>query len=150
LLDTDTPLRHAVAAYLARDPDFRTFLCPDNAVGEQGRYERVSILPCDCEPPFYLTAAVTMTAAHDLHGLSPHDLTVLGALVEPGAATALASQFSRREVEARLPHIMATLHARTREQAAARARRLGMYVPPALSPRDERARSEADLWTVGV
>jgi hypothetical protein len=150
LLDADTPLYNAVAAYLARDPDFRTFLCPDNAVAGEGRYERISILPCDCEPPFYLTAAVTMAAARDLHGLSPHDLTVLGALVEPGTATAPASHPTQREVDARLPHIMATLHTRTREQAAARARRLGMYVPPALSPRDERARSEADLGTVGA
>lgn len=150
LLAADTPLRHVVAGYLARDPDFHTFLCPNNAGVETGRYERISILPCHCDAPFYLTAAVTMTAARDLHGLCPQDLALLGALVEPDPATALPSQPTQRERNARWPHIMATLHTRTREQAVARAQRLGIYVPPALSARDEPARSEDDLWTVGV
>jgi DNA-binding CsgD family transcriptional regulator len=72
--------------------------------------------------------------AGDLHGLSPQELQVLGLLVT-GASNeriAVALGITRRTVDGHVEHVRGKLAARSRTAAAARALRLGLFVPPAL------------------
>jgi hypothetical protein len=129
LLD-GSPLRGVVDAVVARGTSETTFLSPDR----EWRFVRVTVVPCDSTAPFHVAAAVVLSGPCDLHGLDSVDLALLGLLGAPADAdAAVAVAGAHRLIQDRMPHIAATLHARTREQAVARAVRLGLLVPPALA-----------------
>jgi hypothetical protein len=138
-LHDGTPLRQVVDTYLVAGRGQITFLSPDAMAAPLG-YHRVTLLPCDAQEPFHLVAAVALSEVHDLRGLTPTDVTILGLLDEGSSrAQAAALGITPRLIDERMPRITATLHTPTRAQAVSRAVRLGVFVPPALATvRDPR------------
>ena len=116
-----------------------SFLLP--APAEPGRYLRVTVLALPDYAPHHLSAIVVLSPCGDLHGLTRRELEVLGLLIA-GWHNAPASQrlgVTPRTIATHIEHILMKLDADTRGLAAVRAQRRGLYIPPALLPRDDRA-----------
>jgi DNA-binding NarL/FixJ family response regulator len=82
----------------------------------------------------FAAAVVLVSPVGELHGLSGRELEVLGVLVT-GASNeriARALGITTRTVEVHVEHVRAKLSAPTRTTAAARALRLGLFVPSSL------------------
>jgi DNA-binding CsgD family transcriptional regulator len=127
----------AAAAQLAGDGPYASFVAPlPDAEGAEGgeTHVRVTVLaaPSDLRP--FAAAVVLLSPAPDLHGLSRRELQVLGWLVT-GASNeriALGLSITARTVEVHVGHLLAKLAASSRTAAAARALRLGLFVPSSL------------------
>jgi DNA-binding CsgD family transcriptional regulator len=135
----------AAAVQLAQGGPYASFLAPlstqdaaepGGADGTQ-THARITVLaaPPDVRP--FAAAVVLISPAGDLHGLSPRELQVLGLLVT-GASNeriAAALTITVRTVEVHVDHLRGKLTAPTRTAAAARALRLGLFVPSSLHVR---------------
>ena len=127
----------AAAAQLAEGGSQTSFLVP--ATGEiagdgAATHVRITVLAAPADVRRYATAVVLAGPAGDLHGLSTQELQVLGLLVT-GASNeriAVALGITRRTVDGHVEHVRAKLAGRSRTAAAARALRLGLFVPPTL------------------
>jgi DNA-binding CsgD family transcriptional regulator len=75
-----------------------------------------------------------VSPAGELHGLSDRELQILGVLVTGASNERIAAALgiNPRTVEAHVDQLRAKLDARSRTAAAARALRLGLFVPSAL------------------
>jgi DNA-binding NarL/FixJ family response regulator len=102
---------------------------------------RVTVLAAPQDVPPGLTAVALLSAATDLHGLTPRELEVLGLLVEGCSNHEIARTLvvAPRTVAAHLEHVLVKLGAPTRTLAAVRAERDGLYVPT-------RSRRRAGVW----
>jgi hypothetical protein len=130
-LDDGTALREVIDSVLAGGRPQSSFVVPDDET--PAGFDRVTVVQCDSPPPFHVAAAVVVSDVRDLHGLAPVDLAVLGLLAAPPDSATEADASAQQLVHERMPRIAATLHARTRVQAVARALRLGLLVPPPLA-----------------
>jgi DNA-binding CsgD family transcriptional regulator len=126
-------------AQLAEGGVQASFLAPvpaDDAASGDGALSlvRITVLTAPPDVRGHAAAVVLAGPPGDLHGLSTQELQVLGLLVT-GASNeriAVALGITRRTVDGHLDHVRAKLAGRTRTAAAARALRLGLFVPPAL------------------
>jgi DNA-binding CsgD family transcriptional regulator len=107
----------------------------DGAAGDGARtHVRVTVLAVPLDVRCLATAVVLTGPAGELHGLSAQELQVLGLLVTGASNERIAAALgiTRRTVDGHVDHVRAKLAGRSRTAAAARALRLGLFVPPAL------------------
>ncbi|MCU1669562.1 MAG: DNA-binding transcriptional regulator, CsgD family [Blastococcus sp.] len=137
LLTPGSGVLAAAAAQLAGDGPYASFVAPlPDAEGAEGgeTHVRVTVLAAPSDLRAFAAAVVLLSPAPDLHGLSRRELQVLGWLVT-GASNeriALGLSITARTVEVHVGHLLAKLAASSRTAAAARALRLGLFVPSSL------------------
>jgi DNA-binding CsgD family transcriptional regulator len=108
-------------------------------------HARITVLAAPPDLRLFAAAVVLVSPAGDLHGLSHRELQVLGLLVT-GASNeriAVALGITGRTVELHVDHVRAKLAAPSRTVAAARALRLGLFVPFSLIVRPGEPSSDA-------
>jgi DNA-binding CsgD family transcriptional regulator len=127
----------AATVQLAEGSPYASFLAP--STGEDGEdaggtHARITVLavPPDLQP--FAAAVILVSPAGDLHGLSRRELQVLGLLVTGASNERIAGGLgiTARTVEVHVDHLRAKLGAPSRTAAAARALRLGLFVPSSL------------------
>jgi hypothetical protein len=114
---------------------YATFLHPALGRGA-GALLRVTALDCSNEVADHLRAAVLLSPEPDLHGLSRHDLQVLGLMVaglEDDRRIAAAVNSTPEDVGDTVRRCMQLLGARSRTGLAVRALRTGLFLPPRAS-----------------
>jgi DNA-binding CsgD family transcriptional regulator len=110
---------------------YATFLHPALDTGA-GALLRVTALDCSNETADHLRAAVLLSPEPDLHGLSRHDLQVLGLIVagwEDDRRIAAALNSTPQDVAETARRGMQLLGARSRTELAVRALREGLFLP---------------------
>jgi DNA-binding CsgD family transcriptional regulator len=117
-----------------------SFLCLDCGAHAVRRYRRITAIRCQGLPPFDIRAAVLLGPPGPLYGLTRRELEILGLLIEgwPNQRIASYLTIASRTVAAHLEHILAKLDATSRTTAAVRAFRQGLYLPQALTNRQQR------------
>ncbi|GIJ50571.1 hypothetical protein Val02_74570 [Virgisporangium aliadipatigenens] len=131
LLDRGSDVLDFAAEQVARGGAYGAFLVPYTADGPLHVHVRITVLVGPRDPPHLPTGAVLVSPHGELYGLTPRELEVLGLIVEgwPNLRIADVLFVTRRTVNAHVEHILTKLGAGTRTLAAARAFRLGLYVP---------------------
>jgi hypothetical protein len=135
LLAPDSPILAAAAHELSAGGPYTAFLAP-LASPDGERLVRVTALDCALPDLDHLSAAVLLSAAGDLRGLTPVDLRVLGHLAAgttqvPALAAALdLDPGTTTEI---LRRALVALDAPGLTAAATRALRTGLRIPPELS-----------------
>jgi DNA-binding CsgD family transcriptional regulator len=128
------------AVQLAEGRPYASFLaplpCEEGGEGE-GTHARITVLAAPPAVQLFAAAVVLVSPAGDLHGLSRRELQVLGLLVTGASNERIADGLGikARTVEVHLDHVRAKLGAPSRTTAAARALRLGLFVPYSLTAR---------------
>jgi DNA-binding CsgD family transcriptional regulator len=132
LLAAGSPVLAEVARQLSGGGGSTEFLWPGPGPAPTG-HVRITALGCASVPPHHLVAGVALSRPRNLRGLSPVQLQILGLLLEdwPDARIAAALVLPHPSVADHLQHIQARLGAGTRDVAAMRALREGLYVPAA-------------------
>ncbi|MCU1606841.1 MAG: helix-turn-helix transcriptional regulator [Modestobacter sp.] len=134
LLAAGSGVLAAATAQLAEGGPHASFLAPlPDREGAQ-THARITVLaaPHDLWP--FAAAVVLVSPAGDLHGLSHRELQVLGLLVTGASNERIAGVLgiAARTVEVHVDHVRTKLSAPSRTAAAARALRLGLFVPSSL------------------
>jgi DNA-binding CsgD family transcriptional regulator len=141
LLTAGSAVLAAAASQLAEGGTHVSFLAPfpDAAGGGAaadggGRHLRITALAAPPDARRFAAAVVLAGPVGELHGLSAQELQVLGLLVTGASNERIAAALgiTRRTVDGHVDHVRAKLAGRSRTAAAARALRLGLFVPPAL------------------
>jgi DNA-binding CsgD family transcriptional regulator len=111
------------------------------APAEPGGYLRVTALDVPDNAPHDLSAILVLSPCGELHGLTRRELEVLGLLIagRHNAPAARDLAVTPRTIATHIEHILTKLDADTRALAAVRAQRRGLFIPPALSGRQEHA-----------
>jgi DNA-binding NarL/FixJ family response regulator len=124
----------AATVQLAEGGPYASFLAAlpsmDGADSKE-THARITVLAAPPDVRLFAAAVVLVSPAGDLHGLSHRELQVLGLLVT-GASNeriAVALGITARTVELHVDQVRAKLAAPSRTAAAARALRLGLFVP---------------------
>jgi DNA-binding CsgD family transcriptional regulator len=132
LLTTGAGVPAAAAARLAHGTVHTSFLAPDPAVDDTDAHLRVTGLAVPPDLRLFASVIVLLSPAGDLHGLSARELQVLGVLITGASNQQIARTLgiTTRTVAAHVEHVRAKLAAASRTTAAARALRLGLFVPP--------------------
>jgi DNA-binding NarL/FixJ family response regulator len=124
----------AAAAQLAEGGPLVSFLAPlprmDGTDSEE-THARITVLGAPPDLQLFAAAVVLVSPAGDLHGLSRRELQVLGLLVTGASNERIAGALgiTTRTVELHVQHVRSKLAAPSRTAAAARALRLGLFVP---------------------
>lgn len=121
----------AVAERIARDVAYGSFLCPHSEPeGDEG-YLRFTVLASRPEFPDRWTAVVLVSPPGDVHGLTHREMQIVGLLIEGWSNARIASELfiAERTVATHVEHILAKFGVASRTLAAARALRLGVYIP---------------------
>jgi DNA-binding CsgD family transcriptional regulator len=124
----------AATAQLAQGGPLVSFLAPLPDADGAGTHARITVLAAPPDLRLFAAAVILVSPAGNLHGLSRRELQVLGLLVT-GASNeriAAAMGISARTVAVHVEHVRAKLAAPSRTAAAARALRLGLFVPSSL------------------
>jgi DNA-binding CsgD family transcriptional regulator len=134
LLSRGTRVLTAATLQLAEGGPHVSFLAPLPEPEGRETHARITVLDAPPDLQVFAAAVVLVSPAGDLHGLSGRELQVLGLLVigasNDGIAGALG--ITARTVEVHVDHVRAKLSAPSRTTAAARALRLGLFVPSPL------------------
>ncbi|MEV4641717.1 hypothetical protein AB0J80_30675 [Actinoplanes sp. NPDC049548] len=135
LLAPGSPVVLAAAARTAGGHPLTTFLCPDDGEDPGGGLFRVSMLACPPQPPGHLRRVLLLSPAPYPHGLTRHELQILGLLIEGWPLARIAVELSTgvRVLTGDVELILAKLGAASRHMAAARALRRGVYIPAELT-----------------
>jgi len=131
VLAAGSPVVAEVVERLAVGDRYATFLHPALDAGA-GALLRVTALDCSNEIADHLRAAVLISPEPDLHGLSRHDLHVLGLIVggcEDDERIAAALNSTPEDVAETARRAMQLLGAPSRTGLAVRALREGLVVP---------------------
>jgi DNA-binding CsgD family transcriptional regulator len=127
----------AATVQLAEGSPYASFLAP--LPGEEGddgggTHARITVLAVPPDLQLFAAAIILVSPAGDLHGLSRRELQVLGMLVTGASNERIAAGLgiSARTVAVHVEHVRAKLGAPSRTTAAARALRLGLFVPSSL------------------
>jgi DNA-binding CsgD family transcriptional regulator len=107
----------------------------DGVAGDgAGTHLRITALAAPPDVRRLAAAVVLAGPPGELHGLSAQELQVLGLLVTGASNERIGAALgiTRRTVDGHVDHVRAKLAGRSRTAAAARALRLGLFVPPAL------------------
>jgi DNA-binding CsgD family transcriptional regulator len=127
----------AATDQLAEGSRYASFLAP-LPDGEDGgaTHARITVLATPPDLRLFAAAVILVSPAGDLGGLSRRELQVLGLLVTGASNERIAEGLgiTTRTVEVHVDHVRAKLAAPSRTTAAARALRLGLFVPPSLRP----------------
>lgn len=135
VLAAGSPAVAEVVDRLAAGDRYATFLHPALRT-EAGALLRVTALDCSNEVADHLRAAVLLSPEPDLHGLSHHDLQVLGLIVagwEDDERIAAALHSTTGDVAETVRRGMRLLGSRSRTGLAVRAVREGLFIPPRAS-----------------
>jgi DNA-binding CsgD family transcriptional regulator len=134
LLTAGSPVLAAAGARAVAGPALTVFLCPDRA-DDAPRLMRVSVLTCPPVPPGHLYAVVLLSPAPPVSGLTEDDLRLLGLLVAgwPAARIGAFLGTTAHKLAEYIDHVVIKLAAPSREAAAVRALRRGLYIPAELS-----------------
>jgi hypothetical protein len=135
VLAAGSPVVAEVVERLAVGDRYATFLHP-GLDGRAGALLRVTALDCGNETADHLRAAVLLSPEPDRHGLSRHDLRVLGLIVagwEDDERIAAALNSTTDDVAETARRGMQLLGAPSRTGLAVRALRMGLYLPPRAS-----------------
>ncbi|OJF09761.1 helix-turn-helix transcriptional regulator [Couchioplanes caeruleus] len=135
----------AAGARLADGHTLTTFLCPDPGSDSDADpcvgLLRVSAITCPPAPPGHLCAVVLLSPPPHLCGLTRRDLQILGLMVAgwPMTRVGAALGATAHAVTGHIDHILTLLGAPSRQVAAIRALRRGLYIPaePAAPPRGD-------------
>jgi len=125
------------AVQLSQGGPYVSFLAPLPDTGGAETHARITVLAPPADLQHFAATVLLLSPSGDLHGLSRRELQVLGLLVT-GASNERIAQvlaISARTVAVHIDHARAKLDAPSRTAAAARALRLGLFVP---SPRNVR------------
>ena len=111
-----------------------SYVVPTPGVAGQS-HVRVTVLGTPPGDARYVQGAVLVSPTGRMHRLTPRELEILGLMIEGWSNQHIASALgvSARTVASHVEHVMVKLRASTRELAAVRAVRQGLYVPRALS-----------------
>jgi hypothetical protein len=135
VLAADSPAVVEVVERLAVGDRYATFLHP--ALGTaSGALLRVTAIDCSDDAADHLCAAVLLSPEPDLHGLSRHDLHVLGLIVagwEDDERIAAALDSTPEDVAETARRAMQLLDAPSRTGLAVRALRAGLFIPQSAS-----------------
>jgi DNA-binding CsgD family transcriptional regulator len=137
LLAAGSGVLAAATAQLAEGGPHASFLAPlPDREGAQ-THARITVLAAPWDVHRFAAAVVLVSPAGDLHGLSHRELQVLGVLVTGASNERIAAvlAISARTVAVHVEHARAKLGAPSRTAAAARALRLGLFVPAPLIAR---------------
>jgi DNA-binding CsgD family transcriptional regulator len=137
LLEPGSAVLAAAAAELAQGGPHASFLAPLPNTDGGGTHARITALGTPPDLKAFAAMVLLLSPAEELHGLSHRELEVLGLLVT-GASNeriAVTLGITGRTVEAHIDHVRAKLDASSRTAAAARALRLGLFVPSLLGLR---------------
>jgi DNA-binding CsgD family transcriptional regulator len=145
LLAAGSAVLTAASGQLAQGGAYASFLAPlpDREDAQGGEtHVRITVLATPSDLRVFAAAVVLVSPAGDLQGLSRRELQVLGVLLTgaPDERIAAALGISARTVAGHVENLRAKLAAPSRTTAAARAFRLGLFVPPSLLV-DRRRRS---------
>jgi DNA-binding CsgD family transcriptional regulator len=131
LLTPGSAVLAAAALQLAEGGPHASFLARLPEPADTQTHARVTVLAAPLELRAFAGSVVLVSPVGDLHGLTHRELQVLGVLVT-GASNgqiAAALGISVRTVEVHVDHLRAKLDSPSRTTAAARALRLGLFVP---------------------
>jgi DNA-binding CsgD family transcriptional regulator len=134
LLTAGAAVPAAAADQLAHGTVHTSFLAPDPAADDTNTHLRVTGLAVPPDLRFLASVIVLLSPAGDLHGLSARELQVLGLLLtgeSTGRITATLG-ISALTLETHIDTVRAKLATSSRTTAAARAFRLGLFVPPSV------------------
>ena len=131
LLAPGSQVLAAAVVQLAAGGPYSSFLAPLPESDGAGTHARITVLAAPPDLRLFAAAVVLVSSAGDLHGLSERELQVLGLLVTGATNEQIAQDLglSARTVEVHVQHVRAKLAAPSRTTAAARALRLGLFVP---------------------
>jgi DNA-binding CsgD family transcriptional regulator len=131
LLVLGSGVPEAATAQLAESGPHATFLAPLPDTDGAETHARITVLAVPPDLQLFATAVLLLSPAGDLHGLSRRELQVLGLLVTGATNERIAAvlAISARTVAVHVDHVRAKLHVPSRTAAAARALRLGLFVP---------------------
>jgi DNA-binding CsgD family transcriptional regulator len=134
LLTAGAGVPTAVAAQLAHGTVHTSFLVPNPAADDTNTHLRVTGLAVPSDLGFFASTIVLLSPAGDLYGLTARELQVLGQLLtgEPTELISAALGISAHTLEAHIDTVRAKLATPSRTTAAARALRLGLFVPPSV------------------
>jgi DNA-binding CsgD family transcriptional regulator len=121
----------AAAERIARDLIYGSFLCPqEEPEGTEG-YLRLTVLANRPEFPDQWAAVVLVSPPGDVRGLTRREMQIVGLLIEGWSNVRIATELfiAERTVATHVEHILAKFGAPSRTLAAARALRLGLYIP---------------------
>jgi DNA-binding CsgD family transcriptional regulator len=146
LLALDSGALVAASAELAKGSPHISFLAPLPGGSGAETHARITVLATPTELQAFAAAVVLVSPAGDLHCLSQRELEVLGLLVTGASNERIAAALgiTGRTVEAHVDHARAKLAAPSRTAAAARALRLGLFVPFPLSVLPDTPTSHAN------
>jgi DNA-binding CsgD family transcriptional regulator len=129
LLAPGSAVLAAAVMQLAEGGPHASFLAPLPGVEGTETHARITVLAVPTDLQLFAATVVLVSPAGGLHGLSPRELQVTGASNEQMAA---ALGITARTVAVHVDHVRAKLAAPSRTAAAARALRLGLFVPSSL------------------
>jgi DNA-binding CsgD family transcriptional regulator len=124
----------AAAEQLAEGGPHASFLAPLPGAEGAKAHVRITALAVPPDLRLFAAAVVLVSPAGDLHGLSRRELQVLGLLVTGASNERIAAALgiTAKTVAVHVEHVRAKLAAPSRTAAAARALRLGLFVPSSL------------------
>jgi DNA-binding NarL/FixJ family response regulator len=105
----------------------------------------VTVLARRPEFPERWAAVVLVSPPGSMHGLTRREMEIVGLLIEGWSNGRIAAELfiADRTVATHVEHILAKLRAPSRTLAAARALRLGVYIPRAVTIGPPRSRAGA-------
>jgi DNA-binding CsgD family transcriptional regulator len=122
----------AATVQLAAGGPHASFLAPLLEPDGTEAHARITVVAAPPDLQVFTAAVVLVSPAGDLHRLSHRELQVLGLLVTGASNDQIAAALgiTGRTVEVHVDHVRTKLAAPSRTTAAARALRLGLFVPP--------------------
>jgi DNA-binding CsgD family transcriptional regulator len=134
LLEFGSGVLAAAAAQRAEGGPHSSFLAPLPGTEGAETHARITVLAVPADLKLFAAAVVLVSPTGDLHRLSHRELQVLGLLVTGASNEGIAGALgiTARTVEVHVDHVRAKLAAPSRTAAAARALRLGLFVPSSL------------------
>jgi DNA-binding CsgD family transcriptional regulator len=140
LLEPGSGVRAAAVEQLAAGGPHASFLAPLPGMESAESHVRITVLATPPDLRHFAAAVVLVSPAGDLHGLSSRELQVLGLLVTGASNQRIAGALgiTARTVAVHVDHVRAKLAVPSRTGAAARALRLGLFVPYSVFSRGRR------------
>jgi hypothetical protein len=137
VLAAGSPVLAEAAERLDAGHTHAVFLHPSPDATATGELLRISVLDCRGDDVDHLRAAVLVSPAPDLRGLSYRDLQILGLVVAGWSDEHItsATAIPRRDVAESIHRSMYLLAAPSRTGLAVRALREGLFVPPQVAGR---------------
>jgi DNA-binding CsgD family transcriptional regulator len=132
LLSPGSAVLAAATLQLAEGGPHASFLARLPEPADTQTHARVTVLAAPLDLRAFAASVVLVSPVGDLRGLTHRELQVLGLLVTGASNDQIAAALgiTVRTVEVHVDHVRAKLDARSRTTAAARALRLGLFVPP--------------------